>query len=81
MREYVKDNQCTVIREYNIKWAKDPIGVCTDICIDNIDFPLEQYRIHIPYIVKDEVIEETAKAFINAFNTAFRRDLPRAGLE
>ena len=81
MREIYKDDECTVINEYRISWAKDPVNVTTDICIENIDCSLEQYRIHIPYFVKDEVAEESARAFINAFNAAFRRDLPRAGLE
>lgn len=81
MREFYKDGECTVINEYRISWAKDPVQITTDICIENIDFPMEQYRIHIPYFVKDDVVEESAKAFIRAFNVAFRGSISRAGLE
>ena len=81
MREFYKDGECTVINEYRISWAKDPVQITTDICIENIDCPMERYRIHIPYFVKDEVVEESAKAFIRAFNDAFRGSIPRAGLE
>ena len=81
MREFYKDDECTVINEYRISWVKDPVQITTDICIENIDCPMERYRIHIPYFVKDEVAEESAKAFIRAFNTAFRGSIPRAGLE
>lgn len=81
MTERVKDIVSEVCIGYSISWAKDPVNNTTDICIENIDSSSERYRIHIPYMVKDAVVEDTARAFISAFNESFRAHISRPGLE